>query len=331
MGKYLRKKIFFYLITFFIAMTINWIVPRLMPGDPIKSMLKHFKGNEAALEKIYAYYEKNYGLDDPYPVQYFKFWSSLFRGKLGYSLRQSTKTVSSILWEGIPYSLMVSIPALLGSWFLGNWFGAYAARKKYLDSGGLPVMYIITAIPFMWFGMILGYYFGFVLGWFPPSGAYNVHRFLKPEFSLPFIVDCIYHWFLPAFSLFVIWLGGWAIGMRNMIIYELEANYSRYMECLGASDSLIRKYAFQNAILPQVTGLGIQLGLVVTGNIVIEIVFSYRGIGYTLLNAVKNKDFFVVQGGFIFLIMGVLAANFIIDFIYIFIDPRIRYAYSGGK
>jgi peptide/nickel transport system permease protein len=124
-------------------------------------------------------------------------------------------------------------------------------------------------------------------------------------------------------------LGGWAIGMRNMIIYEMGSNYSKYMESLGASEKLIRKYAFRNGVLPQVTGLAIRLGNIIAGALTTQIVFSYPGLGFILLKAIQNQDYFLVQGCFLFIIIFVLLANFTVDIIYMFIDPRVRFSYSG--
>jgi peptide/nickel transport system permease protein len=124
--------------------------------------------------------------------------------------------------------------------------------------------------------------------------------------------------------------GGWAIGMRNMIIYELESDYSRYLETLGAPQSLIRKYAFRNAMLPQITGLALQLGVIVAGALVTEIVFSYPGVGSLLFASVQNEDYFLLQGIFMFIIVGVLLANFVVDIVYVIVDPRTRVAMRGG-
>jgi len=137
------------------------------------------------------------------------------------------------------------------------------------------------------------------------------------------------HWFLPFFSLFMVQFGGWAIGMRNMIIYELEADYSHYLEALGAPRSLIRRYAFNNAVLPQLSGLALQLGVIVAGALVTEVVFSYPGIGYLLLAAIQNQDYFLIQGCFLFIIIGVLLANFVIDIVYVLVDPRTRRGMTG--
>jgi peptide/nickel transport system permease protein len=135
---------------------------------------------------------------------------------------------------------------------------------------------------------------------------------------------------MPFLSLFMVMFGGWAIGMRNMIIYELESDYSRYLEALGAPQGLVRKYAFRNAMLPQITGLALQLGVIVAGSLVTEIVFSYPGIGMLLFNAIKSEDYFLLQGIFLFIIIGTLLANFVVDIVYIMVDPRTRVGMRGG-
>jgi len=232
-----------------------------------------------------------------------------------------------IIREALPYDLLLTIPAILLSWIVGNKFGAFAARKKRLDNCVLPFSYVLTATPYLWLGILLAWAFGVVFDIFPIAGAYSFR--MSPSFSIQFILDYLYHWVLPFLSLFLVQLGGWAIGMRNMIIYELESDYSKYLETMGASDRLIRRYAFKNAILPQVTGLAVQLGVIVTGAITTEIVFSYPGIGYLLNQAIMQEDFFLIQGCFLFVIIGVLLANFIIDIVYIILDPRVRHSMGG--
>ena len=148
--------------------------------------------------------------------------------------------------------------------------------------------------------------------------------------TLDFIGKLCSHWFLPFLSLFLVAFGGWAIGMRNLIIYELEADYANYLEALGAPRSLIRRYAFRNAMLPQLTGLALQLGVLVAGALVTEIVFAYPGLGYLILQAIQNQDFFLLQGTFLFIVIGVLLANFIIDIVYVLVDPRTRTGLQGG-
>jgi peptide/nickel transport system permease protein len=168
---------------------------------------------------------------------------------------------------------------------------------------------------------------GIVAGIFPISGGYSYA--MTPKFSWAFIWSVLQHWFLPFISLFLVKFGGWAIGMRNMIIYELESDYSHYLQALGAPRSLVRKYAFRNALLPQLTGLALDLGIIVAGALVTEVVFSYPGIGYLILQAINTRDYFLLQGCFLFIILGVLLANFIIDIAYVLIDPRTRTGMQG--
>jgi peptide/nickel transport system permease protein len=178
-------------------------------------------------------------------------------------------------------------------------------------------------------GILLSWSLGVVLNIFPIAGAYSYQ--VRREWTSTFVLSYLRHWVLPFLSLFIVQLGGWAIGMRNMIIYELEADYSRFMETMGAPSKLIRKYAYKNAILPQVTGLAVQLGVIVTGALTTEIVFSYPGIGNLLFEAIKRRDYFLIQGCFLFVVIGVLLANFFIDIAYVLIDPRVRLSMGGEK
>ncbi|HEY9458403.1 MAG TPA: ABC transporter permease, partial [Gaiella sp.] len=176
--------------------------------------------------------------------------------------------------------------------------------------------------------IMLAYFLAFKWDIFPVSGAYGLD--LQPEWSLEFALSFLYHWILPFSALFLVAFGGWAIGMRNLIIYELESDYSNYLAALGAPTKLVRKYAYRNALLPQITGLALALGAVVAGAIVVEIVFSYPGLGTLTLSAIQNRDYFLIQGIFLFLITGVLIANFLIDVFYVVIDPRTRIGMQGN-
>jgi peptide/nickel transport system permease protein len=179
----------------------------------------------------------------------------------------------------------------------------------------------------MWLAILLAWSLGIVAGIFPVAGGYSF--LLAPSLSWEFIGSVVAHWFLPFASLFLVAFGGWAIGMRNLIIYELEADYSNYLLALGAPSRLVRGYAFRNAMLPQITGLALQLGVIVGGAVVTEIVFSYPGLGYLILKAIESGDFFLLQGTFLFIVIGVLIANFIVDIVYILVDPRTRTGLSG--
>lgn len=329
MKRYFGRKIFIYLLTFFLAVTIDWLIPRFMPGDPIRNMLTRVSvsSNASSIQMMYDYYAHLFGLDLPLWQQYLNFWNSLLHGNLGLSTYLFPTPVTKVLMRAVPYDIFLLVPAILISWFAGNNFGAFAARSKWLDNTISPLGYILTATPYMWLGILMAWFFGIILGIFPIAGAYSFS--MRPNLSWAFAGSVLLHWFLPFSSLFLVQFGGWAIGMRNMIIYELEADYSHYLGALGASRSLIRNYAFRNAILPQLTGLALQLGVIVAGALVTEVVFSYPGIGYLLLAGIQNQDYFLIQGCFLFIIIGVLLANFAIDVAYILVDPRTRRGMMG--
>jgi peptide/nickel transport system permease protein len=324
---YFRRKLFIYVLTFFLAVTIDWLIPRFMPGDPVQTMLSRAALHPEAAEAMHSYFTRAFGLDVPIWQQYLNFWKALFHGDLGISVYMFPRPVAGVLMRAVPYDVFLLVPAILLSWFAGNRFGAFAARTKWLDNTVSPLGYVLTATPYMWLGILLAWVFGIVLGIFPLAGAYSYY--LAPDLSWLFVRDILWHWFLPFASLFLVQFGGWAIGMRNMIIYELEADYSHYLESLGAPRSLVRNYAFRNAMLPQLSGLALQLGVIVAGALVTEVVFSYPGIGYLLLAAIQNQDYFLIQGCFLFIIFGVLLANFAIDVAYVLVDPRTRRGMTG--
>jgi peptide/nickel transport system permease protein len=325
--QYFGRKLLIYILTFFLAVTIDWLIPRFMPGNPVQVMLARAGLRAEAAQVMYTYYTQAFGLDLPIWQQYLHFWNALVHGDLGTSVLFFPLPVARIIREAVPYDILLLLPTVLLSWIAGNRFGAIAARSRRLDNTLLPLGYILTATPYMWLAILLAWALGIVLHIFPIAGAYDFS--MTPRFSWPFIGSFLKHWFLPFASLFLVQFGGWAIGMRNMIIYELEADYSHYLEALGAPRKLIRDYAFRNAILPQLTGLALQLGVIVAGALATEIVFSYPGIGYLILQAIQNKDYFLLQGCFLFIIIGVLLANFAIDIAYVVVDPRTRTGMQG--
>jgi peptide/nickel transport system permease protein len=328
MTRYLARKLGIYLVTFWVAVTIDWAIPRLMPGDPVQRLLSRMQAQPSSQEALTGYYTKAFGFDVPWWKQYLNFWAALFHGDLGRSIASFPTTVSELILGALPYTIALLVPAILLSFWAGNKVGALAARRRTLDNTVLPASYALTATPQMWLGIVLAWIFASSLAWFPVSGAYSLA--LQPAWSLEFAGSFLYHWLLPFLALFLVAFGGWAIGMRNMIIYELEADYSNYLAALGAPTKLVRKYAYRNALLPQITGLALALGAVVAGAIVVEIVFAYPGLGTLTLSAIQNRDYFLIQGIFLFLIVAVLIANLIIDIAYVFIDPRTRVGMQGG-
>jgi peptide/nickel transport system permease protein len=303
MRRYFQRKLGIYALTFFVAVTIDWVIPRFMPGNPVQTMLARASLRPEANQAMQAYYTEVFGLDVPLWRQYLNFWNALLHGDLGISIWLFPQPVTGIILRAIPYTLALLIPAILLSWWAGNKFGAYAARRRWLDNTVLPVGYVLTATPYMWLGILLAWALATVAGVFPIAGGYSFD--VEPSWSLSFLGNLARHWFLPFASLFLVGFGGWAIGMRNMII-------------------------FRNALLPQLTGLALALGVIVAGALVTEIVFSYPGLGYLILQAINNQDFFLIQGAFLFIIIGVLLANFVIDIVYVLVDPRTRVGMRGG-
>lgn len=329
MRRYFGRKILVYALTFVVAVTLNWVIPRFMPGDPVLRMLTRTSvANPDAIAPMRAYYENVFGLDVPLWRQYLNYWTELLHGNLGVSVWLFPAPVEDVIVGALPYTLALLVPSILLSWWAGNKVGALAARRPWLDNTVLPIGYAFTAMPYMWLGILLAWSLGIVAGAFPVAGGYGFD--LRPTWSVEFAASLAWHWFLPFLSLFLVAFGGWAIGMRNLIIYELEADYANYLDALGAPQRLIRRYAFRNAMLPQLTGLALQLGVLVAGALVTEIVFSYPGLGYLILQAIQNQDFFLLQGIFLFIVLGVLVANFVIDIVYVLVDPRTRTGMQGG-
>jgi peptide/nickel transport system permease protein len=330
MRRYFLRKLVVYALTFVVAVTVDWAIPHLMPGNPVLSLVSRIQVQDPKVaQQLYDHYMRAFNLDLPLWKQYWYFWVSLFHGDLGTSILQFPSSVTSIVVHAVPYTLGLLIPAILLSWYAGNKVGALAARRKVLDNTALPLGYALTATPYMWLAILLTWLLAVTWHVFPVGLAYDPTA--ARAWSWPFVSNLLYHWFLPFMSLFLVGFGGWAIGMRNMIIYELESDYAHYLEALGAPQRLVRKYAFRNAMLPQITGLALQLGAVIAGALVTEIVFSYPGLGYQIYRAITNEDYFVIQGIFLFIIVGVLVANFLVDLVYLVVDPRTRLALEGGR
>ncbi|MFP4016208.1 MAG: ABC transporter permease [Halanaerobiales bacterium] len=327
MGKYFSKKVIIYIITFIVAVTLNFWAPRLMPGDPIQNLLSRYSGVEGGREILENQLNLLFNLDQPLLTQYIDFWKSVFTLDFGISIFQFPTPVVDIMKRGLIFDIILLVPAILLSWIVGNKLGAFSGVNKKADNIMMPFFYFITSSPYFWMAGLVSFVFGVKLGWFPISGAYSLT--LEPAFTWRFISNYLSHWFLPFLTMFIVQLGGWAIGMRNMILYERSSNYSKYMSSLGASDKLIRKYGFRNGVLPQVTGLALSLGNIIGGAIMVETVFNYPGLGRMMLSSILNQDYFLLQGVFLTVILMTLGANFLIDIVYMIIDPRVRLSYSG--
>ena len=326
--RYILTKLKWYVLTFFIALFLNFFLPRLIPGNPVSAIIAKMATSgvsSESLEKLYQSYIHEFGLDQPWYIQFVDYIVKVVHGDLGKSFSLYPTEVSTILKQALPWTIALQLPAILLGWILGNILGAVAAYKRgKFDSILFPLAIFINSIPYYCLAIMLLYLFAVLLGILPVGGGYSMS--LTPSFSIQFIFDALKHYILPFLSLLLIIIGGQAIGMREMSIYELNTDYVKYAKLLGISDRKIVRYVFKNAILPQITGLSISLGTMVGGALITEIVFSYPGIGTWLFNGIRQQDYPLIQGCTLLIALTVLFANFLIDILYGLIDPRIKAA-----
>ena len=326
--KYFGKKIAWFLITFIIAILLNFILPRLMPGDPVAVITaKTAQGisDVSAVKQIYQNYAEQFGTNKPMYVQFFTYFKNVLTGDFGLSFSQYPRPVSNIISSAVWWTVCLQFPAIIVGWFLGNVLGALAAYiRKGFDKVLMPISLFVSSIPAFGLAVILLSIFAIKLKIAPISGGYGYD--MIPNFSWSFVKSVIAHYQLPFWSIVTISIGGQAIGMRSMSIYELNADYVKYSRFLGIKDNKIVRYVFRNAMLPQITGLALSIGTMVGGALVAEIIFSYPGLGTTLLNAIKTSDYPLLSATTLIITLMVLIATFVLDIIYGFIDPRVKAA-----
>lgn len=326
--KYFVKKSVWYLVTFIIAIGLNFILPRLVQGNPISVIVAQMTQgmtDSDTIKKVYETFTKEFGIDKPLGTQFLIYVKNLFTGNLGTSFGLYPKKVTDILASAIPWTLALQLPAILTGWILGNILGAVAAYKKgVFDKALFPIALFVNSIPFFTLAIIMLYLFALNLKWFPLSGGYDFQ--MIPQLSWDFIASVLRHHTLPFLSIVLVTIGGQAIGMREMSIYELNADYVLYSKLLGIRDRTIAKYVFKNAMLPQITGLALSIGTMVGGSLICEIVFSYPGIGTWLFTAIRQLDYPLISGCTLLIAFTVLLANFTIEIIYGIVDPRIKAA-----
>ncbi len=326
--KYFLNKLSWFLVTFVCAFILNFILPRLMPGDPVAAIVSRLAqgmSNATGVQAIYQQYADQFGTNKPMITQFFLYVGNVMHGDFGFSFSQYPRTVADVLKSSIGWTLALQFPAIIVGWLIGNTLGALAAYLKGgFDKVLMPVSIFISNFPAFGMAVIMLVVFGVTLQWFPTSGGYGFD--MIPNFSWSFVWSVIVHYQLPFWSIVLIAIGGQAIGMRSMSIYELNADYVKYARFMGIKDRKIIGYVFRNAMLPQITGLALSIGTMVGGALVAEIVFSYPGLGHTLLTAVMGQDYPLISASTLIITMMVLSANFLIEILYGIIDPRIKAA-----
>ncbi|MEU4216970.1 ABC transporter permease [Actinoplanes sp. NPDC026623] len=322
--KFLIQRTLFYLFTAWAAITINFFIPRMIPGDPVKSMLSRFQGQMSsdAISSLYVLFglDKNASLWD----QYIDYWKQLLHGDLGLSFTAFPTPVSEIIATALPWTLaLVGITTII-SFSIGTSLGVLAGwrRGSWVD-GLLPVTTFLSSVPYFWLGLLAIYLLAGPDSFFPSSGGYD--SAYVPAWDMYFIPSAIKHSLLPALTILISSVSGWILSMRNMMVTVAAEDYITVAHAKGLSDRRVAvSYAARNALLPNVSGFALALGFIVGGTLLVEIVFSYPGLGFLLFRAVGAKDYPLMQGIFLVITISVLVANLLADIAYLLLDPRTR-------
>lgn len=326
MNYYLRKAAF-YLAALWAAVTLNFVIPRMLPGNPVDILMAKLQQRGGSVDPAARQaYETLLGTGgrDSFFSEYVAYLGNLLRGELGVSVSAFPAKVSSVIADALPWTVVLVGLATLLSFLLGVGLGAVVGWKRgtWLDAL-VPATTVLSAVPYFWLALILVALLSSGLGWFPLNGGYDV--VLDPGWSAEFLGSAVYHGILPALTIVISSVGGWLLGMRNMMVSAMSEDYVLTARAKGLRDSRIMiRYAARNAVLPSVAGFAISLGFVVSGSIVTELVFSYPGIGSKLLQAVQNNDYALMQGIFLVITIAVLGANLVVDLLYGLIDARTR-------
>ena len=321
--KALARRLAFYLLAAIIAITIDFFIPRMVPGNAVAAQLANLHGTitPATLKGLY----EEFGLAGHQSAwdQYLHYWGQLLHGNLGISTSFYPSTVSSVIGSGIFWTLGLVGIATVISFVLGTALGIAVAwrRGSFLDNV-LPALTFFQAAPYFFLAILLVAILGTGLHWFPVLGGYSIAAL--PAWNLSYLGDVLDHAILPAFTIVLASAAGWTLGMRNVMVTTMDEDYVLMAQAKGLPKWRVLTYAARNAILPSVTGFSLAIGFVVSGALLTEIVFSYPGIGYLLEQAVLNHDYPLMQGLFLIITFAVLGANLIGDFAYVFLDPRAR-------
>ncbi|MEZ3160865.1 ABC transporter permease [Microbacterium sp. BWT-B31] len=320
---FLRRAVF-YVFTAWAAITINFFLPRFMKGDPITAYLARNQGKVSpeAIDSLKILF----GLNSQKSLweQYLDYWGLLVRGDLGRSLSKGLAPVTDIIADALPWTIGLVGIATLISFFVGTSIGTYIGwRRGSKAEFFVPVATFLSTVPYFWLGLIMIAVFSTTLGWFPASHAYD--KTVTPGWNGEFVQSVIYHGTLPALTIVITSLGGWILGMRNMMITVLDEDYITVAQAKGLSPwRVTMNYAARNAVLPQLSSFALSLGFIVGGTLIMEMIFSYPGLGLRLFEATLAKDYPLIQGIFLVITLSVLVANIVADIAYAALDPRTR-------
>lgn len=329
---YLIPRFIQYLLVIFFGITAVFLIPRLLPNDPVMRTLAEMRGRGSFLEpgsmdKIIADMTQMYGLEGSWLDQYGAFWVRLAQGDLGVSFFQFPTPVLSLIVTALPWTVGLLLVTTLLAWVIGNVLGAFAGYytgNRWLQGLDAAAM-VVRPMPYYIFAFALLLIFAYAVRWFPVSGGASFGR--QPAFTLAYIQDVLWHSFLPALSIVLLGMAVWFQTMKLVVQSVVGESYVQYARLGGVTENkIVTRYVFRNALLPQITGLALSLGLIFSGALITEIVFSYPGLGTLLYNAIINGDYNLIMGITIFSIFAITTIVLIVDLLYPLFDPRIRYS-----
>jgi peptide/nickel transport system permease protein len=332
MSRTLRRIGLFVLVVWGAA-TLNFFLPRLAPGDPVRERLFRMSTTggytQQGVEKMVKAYQAEFGLDQPLWLQYLRYLADIAQFDFGYSLTLFPMKAIDLILVALPWTIMLLLVSTLLSFVLGTLLGALLAWRKSPRAMNVLVgpLLALSAIPYYMLGLVLVYAFAFTLHWFPLSGGYTAGKL--PGLSPEFLLDVLKHSVLPAASIVLTSMGSWALGMRGMMVTTEGEDYMAFAEMRGLKDRMIFLwYALRNAILPQFTSLALALGHIVSGALLVEVIFTYPGVGSLLFQAIQGFDYFVIYGVVFMVVLAIALATLLVDLAYPLLDPRIR---VGGR
>ena len=327
---YALKRFGVFVLIVWLAATLNFFLPRLSGQDPVRTKLlqqAQLGGYvQAGIDDMVKIYEQRFGLDKPLWQQYATYLGDVARLDFNYSIANYPRTVNEMIAEAIPWTIGLLGTTTLISFALGTFLGALLAWPGAPKWMGylMPPLWALHAIPFFLLGLILMYLLAFQVQWLPIFGGYSVGA--TPSLSFGFALDVLEHALLPALSIVLVATGGWALGMRGMMVTTMGEDYVTFAEAKGLlNPTVFLRYCLRNAILPQVTALALALGQILSGAVLVEVIFGYPGIGTLLFQAIRENDHFLIQGVVFTVIVALGLTTFVLDVIYPWLDPRISY------
>lgn len=327
---YIVKRFGVFLLIVWLAATLNFFLPKLSGQDPVRTKLLQEAALggyvHAGIEDMVKEYQKRFGLDKPLWRQYVSYLDDVAHGNLNYSIANYPRTVTSMIAEALPWTIGLLGTTTLFSFAAGTILGALLAwpgAPRWMRLL-MPPLWALHAIPFFLLGLVLMYLLAFQLPWLPIFGGYSAGA--TPGLTWNFVLDVLRHAILPALSIVLVSVGGWALAMRGMMVTTMGEDYVTFAEAKGLSSlTIFRDYCMRNAMLPQATGLALSLGQILSGAVLVEVIFGYPGVGDLLFQAIKENDFFLIQGIVLTVIVALGFATFVLDVIYPLLDPRISY------